>query len=318
MRSATLSLTRSGPPMILSTDVPRWAVPLLPPCRYKGAKGGRTGGKSHFMAEQAVAKMAADPSCKVVGIREVQRSIDQSVKALIEQKIKKLGVGHLFDIRRTAIRHKRGPGLMTFQGMQDHTAASIKGLEDYDLALVEEANQLSGNSLQLLTPTIRKQDSEIWFPWNPDQEADAVDQFFATNAGDPDFICVSVNIDQNPFVSTTGWKEYTRAKARAEASPTEWEIFEHVWHGAYNVLSNAIIFAGKCVSQPFEPAPGWDGPYYGCDFGFAQDPTTFSEWWTHGGDAYCRRDCGAVGLELDDTAEFARRNMPGIDMHVVR
>jgi phage terminase large subunit len=303
--------------MILQTKVPRWAVPLLGPKRYKGAKGGRSGGKSHFFVEQAVAKMAADPRCKVVGIREVQRSIRYSVKELVEAKIADLGVEHLFDIQRDVILHRKGPGLMHFTGMQDHTADSVKGLESFDLALVDEANQISARSLMLLTPTLRKQGSELWFGWNPEQETDPVDEMFRKNAGDPDFVCVHLGITDNPFVSGTGWKEYARDRERAKNNPNDWAIFEHVWHGAYNVMSERIVFAGKYVVEAFEPT-GWDGPYFGCDFGFAQDPTTFSEWWIRGDELGCRRAAGRIGLELDDTAKFAKDAIPGIEAHTIR
>ena len=304
--------------MIISPKVPRWAVPLLPARRYKGAKGGRSGGKSHFFVEQAVAKMAADPRMKTVGIREVQRSIRYSVKELVEAKIEELGVAHLFDVQRDVILHRRGPGLMHFTGMQDHTADSVKGLESFDLALVDEANQISARSLRLLTPTLRKQGSELWFGWNPEQDTDAVDEFFRKNDGDPDFICASVNITDNPFVSDTGWKEYTRDRDRARKNPNDWAVFEHVWHGAYNLMSDRIVFAGKYVVEEFEPQPGWDGPYYGCDFGFAQDPTVFVELWVNGRTLHYRRAAGRVGLELDATAKFATDNLPGIQAHVIR
>lgn len=303
--------------MIINPKVPRWAVPLLPPRRYKGAKGGRSGGKSHFLVENAVAKMAAEPSFKVVGIREVQKSIRYSVKELVEAKIAELGVAHLFDIQRDVILHRNGPGLMHFTGMQDHTADSVKGLESFDLALVDEANQISARSLRLLTPTLRKQGSELHFGWNPEQETDAVDEFFRKHAADPDFVCVSVNITDNPFVSDTGWKEYTRDRDFARANPNDWAVFEHVWHGAYNILSDRIVFAGKYVSEDFDPT-GLDGPYYGADFGFAQDPTTFVECWTRPGELFIRRAAGRVGLELDHTAQFAKSNAPGIERYVIR
>jgi len=304
--------------MILRTKVPRWAVPLLSPRRYKGAKGGRSGGKSHFFVEQVVARMAAEPRLKVVGIREVQRSLRYSVKELVEAKIEGLGVGHLFDVQREGIFHRKGPGLMHFTGMQDHTADSVKGLEDFDIALVDEANQISARSLRLLTPTLRKRGSELHFGWNPEDEGDPVDEFFRKNEGDPDFICVTVNITDNPFVSDTGWREYTRDRDRARGNPNDWAIFEHVWHGSYNILSDRIVFAGKYVTEEFEPDAGWDGPYYGCDFGFAQDPTTFVEKWVNGRSLYYRRAAGRVGLELDQTAKFATDNLPGIEKHVIR
>ena len=304
--------------MILNTKVPRWAAPLLLPRRYKGAKGGRSGGKSHFFVEQAVARMAAEPSLKIVGIREIQRSLRYSVKELVEAKIDSLGVAHLFDVQREGIFHRNGPGLMHFTGMQDHTADSVKGLESFDVALVDEARQISARSLMLLTPTMRKQGSELWFAWNPEDEGDPVDVMFRQNAADPDFICATVNITDNPFVSDTGWKEYTRDRDRARNNPNDWAIFEHVWHGAYNLMSDRIVFAGKFVVQEFEPQPGWDGPYYGCDFGFAQDPTAFVEIWVNGRSLHYRRASGRVGLELDATAGFASAAMPGIERFAMR
>jgi len=248
----------------------------------------------------------------------VQRSIRYSVKELVEAKIADLGVSHLFDVQRDVILHRNGPGLMHFTGMQDHTADSVKGLESFDLALVDEANQISARSLRLLTPTLRKQGSELWFGWNPEQETDAVDEFFRKNAGDPDFVCVSVNITDNPFVSNTGWREYTRDRDRARGNPNDMAVFEHVWHGAYNLMSDRIVFAGKYAIEEFEPAQGWDGPYYGCDWGYSQDPTTFGEWWVNGTTLFCRRAAGQVGLDLDFTAEFAKRHIPGIERHVIR
>lgn len=303
--------------MILDSKVPRWARPLLEPRRYKGAKGGRSGGKSHFFTEQAVIRAASEPDFKVIGIREIQRSIRFSVKELVEAKIQSLGVSHLFDIQRDVIMHRNGPGLFAFTGMQDHTADSVKGLESFDLALVDEANQLSKRSLELLTPTLRKQGSELWFGWNPDQESDPVDVWFRKHAGDPDFVCVDVNITDNPFVSETGWREYTRARDLARDNPNDWAIFEHIWHGAYNILSDRIVFAGKYAVAEFETA-GLDGPYYGCDFGFSQDPTVFSEWWVGGDTLYCRRSAGRTKLELNDTAQFAKDALPGIEAHVIR
>lgn len=261
--------------MIIKPKVARWAVPLIAPRRYKGAKGGRSGGKSHQMVEFAVAKAAADPAFKVVCIREIQKSIRFSLKSLVEDKIRALGVAHLFDIQDKIIRRIGGVGLFLFEGMQDHTADSIKGLEDFDLALVDEANALSARSLELLRPTLRKQGSELWFAWNPDNASDPVDVMFADNASDPRFICVSVNITDNPFVSATAVEEYEAAKALAisqmETNPNAWASFQHVWHGLHNLRSDKFVFRNWRIAELTPPPKAiWR---YGIDFGFANDPT---------------------------------------------
>jgi phage terminase large subunit len=152
--------------------------PLLKPARYKGAWGGRGSGKSHFFASQTVAKAAATKGTLIVCIREVQRTLKESAKRLIENKIRTFGLveGDGFIIYDDRIVTP-GNGQIIFLGMQDHTAESIKSLEGYNYAWVEEAQTLSQKSLDLLRPTIRQPDSEIWFSWNPTRRTDPVDAF---------------------------------------------------------------------------------------------------------------------------------------------
>ena len=89
--------------MDINIPTPRWSVPLLAPSRYKGAKGGRASGKSHFFAERLVEHCVADPELSVVCIREIQKSLKFSAKRLIESKIRSLGVQHLFHITNNEI-----------------------------------------------------------------------------------------------------------------------------------------------------------------------------------------------------------------------
>lgn len=259
--------------MNLNAKVARWAVPFLRQCRYKGAKGGRSGGKSHQFCELAAAALAAKPDFKVAGIREIQKSIKYSLKSLLEQKIHEQGASYLFDIKDQEIKRRGGDGVAIFLGMQDHTADSVKGLEDFDLGLVDEANALSATSLTKLTPTFRKQGSEIWFAWNPEDELDAVDVFFAENEGHPDFACVHVNITDNPWISLTGLAEYHRAKEFAErsADPNAMDKFRHVWLGEYDTRSSKFVFHNWRVGE-LEP-PEMAVWFYGMDFGFSQDPS---------------------------------------------
>jgi phage terminase large subunit len=123
--------------------------PLLQPARYKGLWGGRGGAKSHFFDESFVEHCLMRPGTLAVCIREVQRSLVQSSKRLIEDKIQSLGVGSQFKVFHDRIETP-GDGLIIFQGIQDSTAESIKSLERYHVAWTEEAQTLSHRSLQLL------------------------------------------------------------------------------------------------------------------------------------------------------------------------
>lgn len=298
--------------MNLDIKTPRWSIPLLSPCRYKGAYGGRGSGKSHFFAEMLVEEHVANPDQKSVGIREIQKSLKYSAKALIETKIHTMGVAGLFEITQTEIRRKGATGVIIFQGMQDHTADSIKSLEGFDRAWVEEAQNLSERSLRLLRPTIRKESSEIWFSWNPDQPTDAVDNFLRGENPPNNMILVHVNYDQNPFLSDTLRQEM---QSDVNGDP---EVFNHVWKGGYNTRSKAQVFADKYKIEEFEPKHNWDGPYYGMDFGFAQDPTVAVKVWIYSDCLWIENDAGQTNLELDDTAGYFKERIPGIDKHAVR
>ncbi len=218
--------------MILSIEVPRKFLPLLAPKRYKGAYGGRGGAKSHFFAERVLKTCVAKPT-RVVCIREVQDSIRDSVRQLLVDKIQKLGLGQLFTALDTEIRGPNG-SLIIFKGMQSYNAETIKSLEAYDIAWVEEAQTLSQRSLDMLRPTIRKEGSELWFSWNPRYKTDPVDKFFRSNPPD-ESVSVMVNWRDNPWFPDVLAKDMTRD---FEVDPDK---ADSVWNGAYGSSAGAIL-----------------------------------------------------------------------------
>lgn len=296
--------------MQLEIATPRWALPLLKPARYKGAWGGRGSGKSHTFAENLVEDMIMDRDLRAVCIREVQKSLKFSAKQLIEDKIAAMGVGHMFDIQSAEILRKGGGGVCIFQGMQDHTADSIKSLEGFKRAWVEEAQALSERSLRFLRPTMRAPGAEIWFSWNPDQPDDPV-EFLRTRPPDG-AIVVRANYTDNPFLPAELREEMEYDRA---GDP---EAFAHVWLGEFNVRSDAQIFAGRYRIDEFTPQQGWDGPYYGADFGFAMDPTVLVKVWLHGGTVYIENESGKVGLDIDRTGALWRQDIPDAAQRAIR
>lgn len=229
-------------------------APLWAPARYKGAHGGRGSGKSHDRATALVVR-AAQQKTRAVCIREIQKSLDESVKALLEEKIKVHGLGDKFEIQHTLIKGVNGSRII-FQGMQDHTADSIKSLEDYDIAWVEEAQTLSERSLRLLRPTIRKPGSEIWFTWNPRFETDPVDDFFKGEHKPPDSICVRALYRDNPWLTDELRLECDFDR---KANPDQ---FDHVWGGDYENITEGAYYSkymakadaeGRIGEFPYRP-----------------------------------------------------------------
>lgn len=296
--------------MILKIKTPRWAKPLLQPKRYKGAKGGRGSGKSHFFAESVIENHIYNANHKTVCVREIQKSLKFSAKKLLEDKIIEMGVSNLFDITLTEIRNINGNGIIIFQGLQDHTAESIKSLEGFNTAWVEEAQSISKRSMELLLPTIRTQDSEIWFSWNPDKDNDPVEVHF--NEISKDGIVVHVNYLENPFLPDTLKKEADRHK---RVSP---DTFDHVWKGGFNTKSESQIFRGKFELKDFNVDNSFGEPLHGVDFGFSQDPTVAVQVYIKNDSLYINSEAGKVGLELDDTATFIKSRVPKIENYVIR
>lgn len=173
---------------------------------------------------------------RAVCIREIQKSIKESVKRLLEDKIEAMGVQDYFTVLESEIRCKNG-GHIIFQGMQNHTAQSIKSLEGYDIAWVEEAQTLSEFSLKLLRPTIRKEESELWFSWNPDEAEGAVDSLLRGKDRIPDAIVIEANYLDNPFCPESMMKEAEQDKAR------DYDEYLHVWMGHYKRTLDGAVYA---------------------------------------------------------------------------
>ena len=233
----------------LQIPTARVFLPLLEPARYKGAYGGRGSGKSHFFGELLVEECLATKGTLAVCIREVQKTLAQSSKRLIETKIRDMGVGPEFRVFNDKIETP-GDGIIIFQGMQDHTAESIKSLEGYRIADVEEAQTLSARSLALLRPTIRTPSSQIWFRWNPRRKTDAVDEFLRSKRPDNATV-VQANWRDNPF-----WTQELEGERRLDLELYP-ERYEHIWEGDYAKAFEGAYFA-KQLSEA--KAQGRIGP----------------------------------------------------------
>lgn len=273
----------------LEIATPRWLLPLLEPARYKGAHGGRGSGKSHAFAEMLVERCIMQKT-DAVCIREVQKSLAQSVKRLVEAKIEALGVGHLFEVQQSLIKAPYG-GIIIFQGMQNHTADSIKSLEGFDIAWVEEAQSLSQRSLDLLRPTIRKPNSELWFTWNPSLSSDPVDVLLRGDVPPPDAMVVQANFRDNPWLPDvlSAELEYDR-----DRDPDK---FAHIWLGEYQRNSEARVFRNWRVDEFDAP----DGVTFrmGADFGFSIDPSVLLRCYIDGRNLYIDHEAWQIGCEID-------------------
>lgn len=308
----------------LFIDTPRVFLPLLQPKRYKGAKGGRGSGKSHFFAELLIEECISQHT-RAACMREVQNSIKDSVKQLLEDKIAAFDVADQFKVTEREIICPETESLIIFRGMQNHTVTSIKSLEGFNRGWVEEAQTISQRSLDIFRPTFRK-NSEMWFSWNPDLPTDPVDVLFSENADDLDFICIEANYSANPFFPDELRAEMLRDRKR------DLDKYNNIWLGKHRRNSQARVFKNfKSVSFI---TPDNAMFMHGSDWGFSEDPTVlvraFTGRWEHNRPVYdpdgkilfIDHEAYGIGIEIDDTPrlfdELVTKNKANPDYQCAR
>lgn len=278
----------------LRIDTAEVFEPLLKPARYKGAHGGRGSGKSHFFADLWLDENIQKKR-DFVCIREVQKDLKFSVKKLLEGKIERFNAGYYFDVQDRQILTKHG-GTTIFEGMQNHTADSIKSLEDFDRAWFEEAQRASQRSLDLLRPTIRKDGSELWFGWNPDEPTDPIDLLLRGKEPPPNSVVVKANYMDNPWLP----KELRDELEYDQKSDPD--KFAHIWLGDYQRNSQARVFKNWRIEE-FDQDPA-ALIRQGADWGFSIDPTVLVQCYIVGRKLYIPYEAYRIGCEITETPDL--------------
>ena len=210
----------------------------MAPARYKAAWGGRGSGKSHFFGEHLISDHMLEPGLRSVCIREIQKSLKESAKRLLEDKLEKFRLGESdgWKVYNDVIQAP-GDGIIIFQGMQDHTAESIKSLEGFKRAWAEEAQTMSQRSLGLLRPTIRAEGSEMWFSWNPTRKTDPVDVMFRNGSMPTGASVVRANWSDNP------WFPKVLEQERIDCLEQTPDQYDHIWEGGYVTAVEGAYYA---------------------------------------------------------------------------
>jgi phage terminase large subunit len=280
---------------------------LTEAARYKVAYGGRGSAKSWSVA-RVLCLLAASKPVRILCARELQSSIRDSVHRLLADQIEALNLSSRLEIQNAEIRGVNG-SLFIFEGLR-HNTTKIKSMEGIDICWVEEAERVSEESWKILVPTIRKPSSEIWVTFNPEQETDPTYTRFVKNPP-PDAIVRKVNHDQNP------WFPIELRKEMEYDYRVDPDSAAHIWGGECRKIGDAQVLKGKWTIDDFTPEADWNGPYYGADWGFSQDPTTLVRMWIHKRNLYIEYEAYGVGVEITETPALFD-NVPGSRKHTIR
>jgi len=290
----------------IETAPPPWATQLYYPHRYKVLYGGRGGGKSYAIADALIYEALNRP-IRVLCAREYQSSIKDSVHRLLADRIDALQQSSRFEIQRDQIVSDNG-SLFVFRGLR-HNIASVKSMAGISHVWVEEAQTVSEESWRVLIPTIRDEGSEIWLSLNPGRKEDATSQRFLENKPEGCYRS-KVNYGDNDHFPDT-----LEAERKADQERLDPATYAHIWEGAYAENTAAQVFADKVKVREF--GGQGDGPYYGADWGFSQDPTTIVRCWVHDGCLWIDHEAYGVGVEIDQTAALFD-TVPSARDHVIR
>ena len=201
--------------------------------RYRILYGGRGGAKSWGVARALLIK-GAQRSLRILCAREFQTSIKDSVHKLLCDQIIDLGLEGFYEITQASIRGKNGTEF-AFVGLKNNVA-NVKSYEGVDLCWVEEAQTTSRLSWNILIPTIRKQDSEIWVTFNPELETDETYQRFVLHPPE-NSVVQKINWSDNPWFPETLMLEKDALKMRDQ------EAYNTVWEGICRQTVDGAIFA---------------------------------------------------------------------------
>lgn len=252
-------------PAVQLTMLPAYAE-LLKPHRYKVLLGGRAAGRS-VAAMQAAIYFAENCKTKIAMLREFQNSIADSCKAQFEELLEQAGIKHHWTITKTYLMHKHTGSTITFYGLaQNYT--KIKSVPNIDIAIIEEAETVSRDSIDVLIPTIRKKGSELWFLGNPRDRNAAVAQIFVENEPPPDTVVIRTTYLDNPFVSEEIIAEAEHLKR------TDPVLYNHVWLGGYlDKAASRLVKTIKFCDGYMESSPN-DQVVIGIDIAREGDDST--------------------------------------------
>jgi len=230
---------------IRQLQVPKRLLPLFSKKkRFKVAIGGRGSAKSQTIAALIAARVHQYENYKVVCCRENMNSISDSVHSSIVSQIETLGLDG-FTVVNNEIRHERG-GSVVYRGLS-RNPESLKSMDNIKLAFVEEAQTISSKSLELLTPSIRADDSEIIFAGNPLSSNDPFSKRFIKPFEkelalhgyyeDDLHLIIKINYNDNPFFPES--LEQERQYDLINKPPA---LYRHIWDGDfYDSVDSAII-----------------------------------------------------------------------------
>lgn len=231
--------------------------------REAAVYGGRYSLKSHTVARILLIR-ARQSKIRIACFREFQNSISDSSYQLLSDLIKQYELNE-FKLTNNSIVNTVNGSDFIFKGLWNNEQ-SIKSIEGIDIAWVEEAQTVSEKSLEVLTPTVRKDGSQIIYTYNRLLEEDPVHNRLVIQ-GRPNTLIINVNYDiavKYGMIPEVILKEINDDKERRPG------LYRHKWLGEPYSTERKVYKDWQIIDEiPHEARL----ERYGLDFGYSNDPT---------------------------------------------
>ena len=286
--------------------IPERLEKLLFPKRRKIIYGGRGSAKTRTIASW-LTEMARHQTERILCLREVLKSIDDSSYQELVDEIDRKPWAEDFYVINNKISVPSKKSTFKFEGMRTNASQNLKAKAGSTKAWADEAETVPRESWDALFPTMRKAGSEIIISFNPREEEDPtwkdlvapyVDQMVDGIYEDEHTLIIECNWQHNPWFT-----EELRIE-KDNMARTDPDRYMWIWEGKFRRRSDVKVMNGKWIVEAFEPQKNWDGPYFGADFGFSQDPSTLNKLWIANRKLYVEYEAHGVGIELDDMFHF--------------
>jgi phage terminase large subunit len=247
-----------GPARIVPLQLPRKLAFLVDRHAYKVAYGGRSSLKSWNFA-RALLTLGIQRDLRILCLREVQKSLADSVHLLLSDQIKQLGYEDLYHVTDNAIRGTVRNTLFRFSGLSDQTSESMKSYEGFDIFWFEEAQRISKRSFQIALPTLfRVKEAEAWVSFNPELDTDEVWDRFIMH---PPEGAVVAEMNWRDAVAC-GWMTEENERLRQYDLIYAPEQYDNIWEGRPRTFVAGAIYgreitdlvrSGRYRPMPYDP-----------------------------------------------------------------
>lgn len=247
------ALAKALPVREVMTQLPPKLMFLMELHPYKVAYGGRFGLKTRSFAI-ALLNLGANQKLRILCCREVMNSIKESVHEELKSLIEALGLQSFYKVLETEIRGRNGTTII-FAGLHGASATGIKSYGNLDIVWVEEAQTVVKRSWDILIPTVRAENSEIWVSFNPDMDSDDTWKRWVVHPP-PDAIVRKTGWQD---ADELGWFPANENNKRLHCQKYEPDDYDNIWEGAPKTVVAGAIFAREIlamiVEQRIRPTP---------------------------------------------------------------